>query len=259
MDLMIVNAQGESIASSKPCGHGVALVHQGEYKKGDRVRIRVDTPGCHYLQLDECMGRHIVYLLDEAEYTIPIREAERTCYPPSAFRGDLHYLTLETVDAALGIRNLACNPYDHAQTKGMFPHIKANVETRGEMIFAGRNAIDGIFANEGHGQYPYTSWGINRRADAALHLDFARPVSVRKLCITLRADWPHDSWWTEATVEFDQKTARILTLSQTARPQCFSLTSTICTSLTLKNLLKADDGSPFPALTQLEVWGEEIP
>ncbi len=48
------------------------------------------------------------------------------------------------------------------------------------VFFAARNAIDGIFANEYHGEYPWTSWGINQDPKAELHLDFGRPVIIER-------------------------------------------------------------------------------
>ena len=35
-------------------------------------------------------------------------------------------------------------------------------------MFAARNAIDGIFENSAHGEYPYQSWGINRDPNAPI-------------------------------------------------------------------------------------------
>lgn len=64
------------------------------------------------------------------------------------------------------------------------------METRGEAVFAARNAIDGIFENSAHGEYPYQSWGINRDPNAALTLDFGREVLLDELRITERADFP---------------------------------------------------------------------
>ena len=63
-----------------------------------------------------------------------------------------------------------------------------NVETRGEAVFAARNAIDGVYENDAHGIWPYQSWGINRDPNAALTLDFGRPVTIDELRLTLRAD-----------------------------------------------------------------------
>ena len=68
------------------------------------------------------------------------------------------------------------------------------METRGEAVFAARNAVDGIYENGAHGSWPYQSWGINRDPNAALTIDFGRAVTVDEIHLTLRADFPHDSW-----------------------------------------------------------------
>jgi len=150
------------------------------------------------------------------------------------------------------------NPYDHHTTDGLFPHAKANVETRGEMDFAARNAIDGVFANHDHGPYPFASWGINRDPEALFSLDFGRNVVIDEIRITVRGDWPHDSWWTEATVTDSNNIEYVLTLKKDPLPQVFPIKPTEMKSLTLGKLIKADDPSPFPALTQFEAWGVEV-
>lgn len=63
----------------------------------------------------------------------------------------------------------------------MFPHASANVETRGELAFFAKNAIDGKSANRSHGSYPFQSWGINQQADAALTVAFGRRISIDRL------------------------------------------------------------------------------
>ena len=131
------------------------------------------------------------------------------------------------------------------------------METRGEAVFAARNAIDGVYENVAHGTWPYQSWGINRDPNAALTLDFGRPVTVDELRLTLRADFPHDSWWTSATVAFSDGSREVLPLEKSPDPQCFSIAPRTVTRLTLCELIKADDPSPFPALTQIEAWGTE--
>lgn len=88
-------------------------------------------------------------------------------------------------------------------------------------------------------------------------LDFGRPVRVNKIGLTLRADFPHDSWWVSATVGFSDDSEEVLSLEKTAEPQRFSIGERTVTGLTLGKLIKADDDSPFPALTQIEVWGRE--
>lgn len=48
-----------------------------------------------------------------------------------------------------------------------YPHATANVETRNEAVFAARNTIDGQINNQGHGVWPYESWGTNRFTEAS--------------------------------------------------------------------------------------------
>lgn len=64
------------------------------------------------------------------------------------------------------------------------------------------NAIDGITAAACHGEWPYESWGINQRADAAIKLEFGRTVEADRIILYTRADYPHDNWWKKATVTF---------------------------------------------------------
>ena len=58
--------------------------------------------------------------------------------------------------------------------------LHANVETRGEAVFAARNAIDGIYENDAHGIWPYQSWGINRDPNAALDAGLWPPGHHRR-------------------------------------------------------------------------------
>lgn len=87
----------------------------------------------------------------------------------------------------------------------------------------------------------------------------SRPARVEEIRLTLRADFPHDSWWTAATAAFSDGSRERLSLRKTAAPQTFVIPPRTVTRLTLCELQKADDESPFPALTQLEVWGTDTP
>ena len=82
-------------------------------------------------------------------------------------------------------------------------------------------------------------------------------MTVDELRLTLRADYPHDSFWKSAAVRFSDGTSENLPLQMTARPQCFPISPRTVTSLTLTELIKNDDPSPFAALTQIEAWGTE--
>ncbi len=152
-------------------------------------------------------------------------------------------------------RNLALNPYDASSVKGIYPHASANAQTRGQAIFAPRNAIDGIAVSNKHGFYPYQSWGINKDPNAALQIEFGGSVDLDTLVFTLRADFPHDSYWTEGTVAFSDGSSEHLSFTKTGAPQAFPIRKNNIQWLRLHNLIKAQDGSPFPALTQLEAWG----
>ena len=82
-------------------------------------------------------------------------------------------------------------------------------------------------------------------------------MRVDELRVTLRADFPHDSWWTQGEVTFSDGSCEVLHFEKTDKPQSFAIEPRTVTSLTFGKLIKADDPSPFPALTQFEAWGTE--
>lgn len=255
--LKILNQAGQTLAAS-PAGDKVSLVYEGYYQPGDWVALEGDGPAlfCE-IQLEDSMPPALVYLPDgNLQFPIP-SEDDRSSYSPKSFPGNVHLLRARAVEKTELVqrRNLALNPYDSHTAKGCYPHAQANVETRNEAVFAARNAIDGVFANWSHGEWPFQSWGINRDPNAELRLDFGRPVLVDEIRLTLRADFPHDSWWEEATVEFSDGSREVFHLEKTGTPQGFPIESRKIEWLVLKDLKKAPDLSPFPALTQIEVWG----
>lgn len=257
--LKILDAAGHTLLTA-PAGPRGALVYTNTYKPGDRVALEIGTPGQYcVVQFEDTMPPALVYVQKrEINFAIPFGE-QAAVYSPKSFAGACHIVRarLSTADEIAARRNLAFNPYDAHGDTGFYPHASANVETRGEAVFAARNAIDGVFLNDAHGEWPYQSWGINRDPNAALTLEFGRPVTVDEIRLTLRADFPHDSWWTAATVRFDDGSAETFALQKQAAPQVFAIPPRTATALTLCALQKADDESPFPALTQIEVFGRE--
>lgn len=249
-----------SVKASAQGERRAVLVWQGAYEPGDRIRFRADETGCFYkIQADDVLGEALVYLTrDELEYEIPFEE-KKTSYNPKAFSGDLHYLYIRRAECCewSGLRNLAVNPMDQHGDRGCYPHAWANVETRGEAVFAARNAIDGVTANASHGNWPYASWGINRRDDAAFTLEFGRPVDTETIVLCTRADFPHDNWWVKADLVFSDGTREQVSMEKSSEPHRFAIKKEGITWLRLENLIKAEDPSPFPALTQIEVWGKE--
>ncbi len=262
LELKIVTENGDVIVRSK-ADNFVDLVYSKVYEPGMEILLHSDTyPVFLNIQLDDGIQAGIVYLTSDFRYPIPFGE-KCANLSPKAFGGNLHYLHAGVLpkEQLPSVRNLACNPYDisvEGNAVSAWPHAYANIETRNETVFAARNAIDGVKANSFHGQWPYTSWGINRRPDAEFHLEFGRVVEVNYIVIYTRADFPHDSWWIEGKITFSNGDTICFPLEKSCYGQRIDFTSKRITGLTLHSLVKADDPSPFPALTQIEVYGKEI-
>ena len=192
-----------------------------------------------------------------------LRHGEGGEHPPARMRerfaGGRHLLTLKKArDFEVNTyRNLAFNVNDCHENSTCFPHASANVETRGEAVFAAKNAIDGVTAATCHGEWPYASWGINRDPNAALTLDFGRDVTIDRIVIYLRADFPHDNWWKNALLTFSDGSDMELTFTKTGTAQEFTFEPKTIRKLEFSHLIKAETESPFPALTQIEVYGTE--
>lgn len=259
LTLSVKNAGGEVLASSA-AENETYLVYEPEYAAGNTLCVSSVIPDQFLvLRLDDAMAPAFVYLKGNAcAYPIPFGEA-RNVYSQRAFSGTRHYLHVRLARSGeIALRkNLALNPYATHEPGGPFPHASANVETRGEMVFAAKNAIDGFIAGFYHGEWPHTSWGINRDPEAALKLDFGRAVALDEAVFYLRNDFPHDAWWSAATLRFSDQSEVTVPLEKTAAGQRFSFPRRIVEWVVLDTLIKADDPSPFPALTQLELYGNE--
>ena len=263
--MKITDKAGKTLSVSHPSGDGVCIVHTAQYSEGDTIVLDVgENHGLYWIRLDETMVETLVYVAHDPLggvllFPVPT-EGGNVCYSPKSFVGNCHVLTARPAkdgDESMR-RNLALNPYDTHASKGFYPHATANVETRNEAVFAGRNAIDGVHENSSHGVYPYSSWGINRDPKAALTIDFGRNVAVDGVRVTLRADFPHDNWWTQGEILFDDGTSLMMKFKKTALPQEFLFEEKIVKQVVFTNLIKSDEESPFPALTQLEVYGRDI-
>lgn len=260
LKLKIVGKDG----SEKACGfegdERAELVYSGEYLDGDRIVLDTDRAGRYCMaRFEDSMREAFIYVPGRSmEFYIPPAD-NRLNYSPKNFIGKMHYIEVRYAEdeEIRKAKNLALNVYDQHENNTFYPHATANVETRGEAVFAARNAVDGIYANSSHGRYPYQSWGINRDPNAALTLDFGREVLVNEIRLTLRADYPHDNYWISAAVSFDDGSEEIFELNKTDKPQCFKIKERKIRSLVLGKLIKAEGESPFPALTQIEVWGVE--
>ncbi|MGI6247489.1 MAG: carbohydrate-binding protein [Pseudochelatococcus sp.] len=255
--LKVVDATG-AVRAARSGEEETFLVHRAEYAPGDVLTVEADGPRHIVLSLDGGMAPALVYLTGPFALPVPFGERKKT-YPPNAFSGSLNRLTVRAAhpEEIAARRNLAFNPWDDHANATLFPHGSANVETRGEAVFAARNAIDGEIANDDHGFWPYTSWGINRDPEAALTIAFGRPVRVDEVAVRLRADFPHDAWWERAMLDFSDGSQEALNFVKTGATQRFRIAPRVIDSARLHSLIKADDPSPFPALTQIEFRGTE--
>lgn len=257
LELKVVNAKGETLAQNEGAD-AVSLVYLKAYEPGDAITLNASTQNVFlHIHFEDSMPPAIVYSPTGA-LTYPIPPANnRRNHSPKSFIGETHLIRarIASAEELSQTRCLSFNPYDGHEATGYFPHATASVETRGESVFFARNAIDGIFANDSHGDYPYQSWGINRDPAATLTVSFGREIAATEIRLTIRCDFPHDSYWTQATLAFSNGERETISLKKVASPQSFSFKNIKTESVTLKDLIKADDESPFPALTQIEVWG----
>lgn len=240
--------------------HEANLAVSREYEEGDRIFLEVSEKPCYvWLQIDDALGKSLVYVKEDIQYTVPFGE-QKINLSPKAFSGKRHLVSVRKArDFEIDTyRNLALNVNDQHGNTMSFPHASANVETRGEAVFAAKNAIDGVTANHCHGEWPFESWGINRNPDARMKLEFGREVEVDRIIVYLRADFPHDNWWEKATVTFSNGENMELTFRKTDEAQEFVFDAKKISWLELSHLIASCDPSPFPALTQLEVYGKEI-
>lgn len=256
--ISIIKADGSCPLSQK-AENEVYAVYGSPYEPGDMIKIESSAKPCFaVVQLDFGLQPCFVYIKDTFEFPVPFDE-KKFCYPPMSFSGEQHYIHIRAArpEEISCRKNLALNPCDGHTNSGFYPHATANIETRGESVFAARNAIDGCIANTSHGNWPFASWGINRDPQAQLKIDFGRNVKIDELVFYLRADFPHDAWWERGTVHFSDGTDFTAEFIKTGSAQSFKIPEKTISWLTLDTLIKADDPSPFPALTQLEVYGIE--
>jgi len=256
--ISVYNAQGECIRSVSAEEKAI-LVYPRPYQEGDYLKICGDSAPCHLrVCVDQTVQSGCVYLPGgEMIYRIPFGESMRA-YPPNAFQGPKHLLIAEamTAEEISSYRNIAENPVDQRGDVTAYPHATANVETRGESVFAARNVIDGWVINHKHGDWPFQSWGIGIREDAWLQIDFGREVAINEVEIFLRADFPHDAYWTQTVISLSDGTEHVLPLTKTGNGQRFDIGAHTITWLKFDRMIKCTDSeSPFPALTELRVYG----
>lgn len=259
LTLKIVDKMGKTICASSG-EDSVSMVYCEEYQEGNQIVLEASQNNIYIkLQFDDAMGEELCYVTGDVFYQIPFGE-KKISYSPKAFYGNRHYLyaRIATREEISSYRNLACNVYDLHENANCYPHAWANVETRGEAVFAARNAIDRVCENRSHGEWPYESWGINMQDDAEMTVEFGRDVEIDKIVLVTRADFPHDNWWKQVTLSFSDGTKEVCTLEKSEHPHIIDIAKRVTRNVRLSDLVKSDEPSPFPALTQILVYGREV-
>lgn len=252
-------ADGAVVASARHEDEALLCV-RGVYGEGDAIVITAGPGARLWVQMDAALLPGEVCLPEgRMTWRIPWGE-HRLAYSPAAFAGDRHVVSARAMRAEeiAARRNLARNPADLRGDTDFFPHCTANVETRGESVFAARNVIDGCRHNISHGEWPYQSWGIGAREDASCLLDFGREVEVDEMALTLRADFPHDAYWVRGQVALSDGQTVDFPLEKTGDRQFIALGMHRVRWMRLQNMIKSDDPSAFPSLIEWEVFGRDI-
>ena len=255
---IIVQSSDGPVLASASHPEEVFLSVDRVYQPGDRILI---SGAAHLrVQMDQALPAGEVFLpREEMTWTVPCGE-HRLAYAPGLFEAPRHIIAVAALrkEELSAVRNLSCNPADLRGDTDFFPHCTANVETRNEACFCARNVIDGVRLNTFHGEWPVQSWGSGAREDAWCLLDLGRPVAAEKMALTLRADFPHDAYWTAGHVVLSDGTDLFFELEKTGDRQWIDLGNRTVRWLRLERLIKSDDPSAFPALRQWEVWGHDL-
>ena len=253
----VLSSEGAVLASAEHPEEAWLSVDR-VYQPGDVIRI--SGPSRLRVRMDQALPAGEVFLPSGA-MTWPVPAGEhRLAYAPGTFEAPRHVIFAAAVPESglLSSRNLALNPADLRGDTDFYPHCTANVETRNEACFCARNVIDGIRLNTFHGEWPFQSWGIGAREDAWCRLDLGREVIAERMALTLRADFPHDAYWTEGHVILSDGSEIAFPLEKTGDRQWIDLGGRRIRWLRLERMIKSDDPSAFPALTQWEVFGRDI-
>jgi hypothetical protein len=257
-------------------GASAVLAFYREYQPGDHIVVA--GPSRMAIRVDDWIPECIVYLPNSPRkmfsFDIPYGQGEsqtRSPFSQDSFAGERHRVTARSLSAEelSGYRNLAMNACDQdlqlpvpggtasEQQAYAFPHASTNSVSRGLPDFRARNAIDGMTQNGHHGVWPYQSWGPELRNDLWWKVEFGRPVEVDKVRLMARSDFPHDSYWQSAVIEFSDGTQLPIEIVQTGEFQEFTFPKRSVSWVRLNKLVPADPGR-WCSLIEVQVWGRDL-
>jgi hypothetical protein len=268
--VQLQDAEGNSIAHAEADpdkSNTAVLTVQRAYQPGDRIvfggvpwmAVGVDNT------ISECFVFAPRAASEDVFYEIPWGREEKetgSAFDPESFAGTSHRITLRALSKReiSGYRNLALNPCDVMRKDDasvpFYPHASSNSVSRSLFDFEARNAIDGRTVNGHHGVWPYQSWGPQLRTDIWWKLEFGRAVRVNKVRLMVRTDFPHDSYWKNADLEFSDGSHVALQISSSPELQEFSFPSRRVEWMRIAKVVPADPAK-WCSLMEVEAWGKE--
>jgi hypothetical protein len=256
---------GASLSSAT----SAVLAFDHEYQPGDHIVLH--GPRRIAVRVDQNLSECLLYLPDSSgglfDYVFPYGRAEQqtgSAYASDSFAGKSHRVTAHILNRKerTGYRNLALNPCDVVRAEDeptqALPHSSTNSFARNLFDFAARNAIDGVEQNGHHGVWPYQSWGPEMRPDLWWKLDFGRPVELDKIRLMIRADYPHDSYWKSAVVEFSDGSQLSIHISSSAKLQEFRFPKQKITWFRITKLV-SENPAKWCGFIEVEAWGRDLP
>lgn len=259
LSVEVDNSAGASLASqSDP--QKVELTYNSAYQAGDAIAVKAPAEDKYLIiQVDDKVPECMVYSpTAQVNFAVPSGPL-LTAYDPEAFAGTSHHIKARVATAAeiATYRNVALDTIDQRNQSQYFPHAVASSVTRNDPVFFERNAIDGNAQNTHHGKWPYESWGNGLNEHPWIKVDFGREVTVDKVRLYIRADFPHDTYWTSLTIQFSDGTSDDITLKKTAEPQDYTFPEKKVRWIELTNFKQPAQPLGYAAVTEMEVYGKD--
>lgn len=103
-----------------------------------------------------------------------------------------------------------------------------------------------------------TNHGAAAHVRTTFQLDFGRTVEIDKVRLFIRCDFPHDTYWKSLTIQFSDGSSQDVMINKSADPQEVVFPKKKITWLKLVNFKQASQPLGWAALTEIEVWGNDV-
>ena len=220
---------------------------------GDYIEANAwtDDEFTHYVQMQRKRERLAAEVRENSEALMEKQTGQLVTLPAADPRYtdymEIRGITEATVNRAY--RNLALNP---AGQRGEFPKAASSSVFGNLPQFSHINVIDGKTDNKGHGKAK-PSWGPDQRADLWLKIDLGKTHDIDKVVVTIRADFPHDSWWKSGTLEFSDGSTLHFTLKKKDAAQTIAFAPKKVSWVRFTHLVAAEPR--WCGLTEVGIWG----